>query len=152
MAINLPKLNLPQFDFKFDESGNCLKIFDEFRKKYLVLTPEEWVRQNFVKFLVFERKYPPGLLKLEHKIKLDRVWKRCDIIIFDKSLKPHLIVECKATEVNISQNTINQIGLYNSKLKVKYLVATNGLQHICLQSDYSNNSFFFKNDIPFCEI
>jgi hypothetical protein len=152
MAINLTELNLPHYDFRIDDSGYSLKIFDEFRKKYLVLTPEEWVRQNFVKFLIFERRYPVGLLKLEHKIKLERVWKRCDIIIFDKSLNPHLIVECKAPEINISQNTFNQIGLYNSKLKVKYLIATNGLQHICLQSDYKNNSFMFLKDIPFSEI
>ena len=152
MAISFQKLDLPQFEFRIEADGDSLKIFDEFRKKYLVLTPEEWVRQNFVKFLVYNRKYPVGLLKLEHKIKLDRVWKRCDIIIFDKSLNPHLIVECKAPEINISQETFNQIGLYNSKLKVKYLIATNGLKHICLQSDYTKNSFMFLKDIPFCEI
>jgi hypothetical protein len=152
MEINLPLLDLPQYDFKIDSSSDSLKILDEFRNKYLVLTPEEWVRQNFVKFLVYEKKYPKGLLKLEHKIKLDKVWKRCDIIFFDKSLNPHLIVECKAPIIDISQETFNQIGLYNSKLKFKYLIATNGLKHICLQADYKNNSYICLKDIPFSEI
>ena len=123
-------------------------IFDEVRKKYLLLTPEEWVRQNFIHYLNKEKKYPLGLMGVEQMVKYDSLKTRADIVIYNLEGKPNVIVECKAPEVKITQDTFNQIAKYNSQLKVKYLIVTNGMKHFCCQMDYENNKITFLEDLP----
>ncbi len=146
---NLPKLNLPEFQFKFreDELGFA-EIFDNFRKRYIKLTPEEWVRQNFAMYLVHYKGYPQSRIKLEKSIKIGDSNKRCDIVYFDKNLCPEIIIECKSTDISLSNRTFSQIAMYNSLLKVKYLIATNGFTHYVSKIDYENNKFEFINYIP----
>ena len=142
------ELNLPTYPFKFKEVGGKIQIFDNFRKKYVVLTPEEWVRQNFVQFLVTEKKYSPALIVLEKSLKYNELQKRADVLIYDKNGQPFLMVECKAPEVKISQDTFDQLARYNMSFKVSYLVVTNGLDHFCCQMDYTTNSYRFLEEIP----
>ena len=123
-------------------------IFDEVRKKYLLLNPEEWVRQNFIHYLNKEKKYPLGLMGVEQMVKYDSLKTRADIVIYNLEGKPNVIVECKAPEVKITQDTFNQIAKYNSQLKVKYLIVTNGMKHFCCQMDYENNKITFLEDVP----
>ncbi|MBT5858815.1 MAG: type I restriction enzyme HsdR N-terminal domain-containing protein [Flavobacteriales bacterium] len=123
-------------------------IFDDVRKKYLLLTPEEWVRQNFIHYLNKEKKYPLGLMGVEQMVKYNSLKTRADIVIYNLEGKPNVIVECKAPEVKITQDTFNQIAKYNSQLKVKYLIVTNGMKHFCCQMDYENNKITFLEDVP----
>ena len=123
-------------------------IFDVVRKKYLLLTPEEWVRQNFIHYLNKEKKYPLGLMGVEQMVKYNSLKTRADIVIYNLEGKPNVIVECKAPEVKITQDTFNQIAKYNSQLKVKYLIVTNGMKHFCCQMDYENNKITFLEDVP----
>ena len=123
-------------------------IFDDVRKKYLLLTPEEWVRQNFIHYLNKEKKYPLGLMGVEQMVKYNSLKTRADIVIYNLEGKPNVIVECKAPEVKITQDTFNQIAKYNSQLKVKYLIVTNGMKHFCCQMDYENNKIIFLEDVP----
>ncbi|MBE2190436.1 MAG: type I restriction enzyme HsdR N-terminal domain-containing protein [Desulfobulbaceae bacterium] len=129
MYVELERLNLPNFQFKFDDSDGILKIYDTIRNKFIVLTPEEWVRQNFVRYLNETLCYPKSRTKIEHNLKYGELNKRCDIIIYDKSAKPHIIVECKAYSIKLSQLTVNQLATYNSQLGSKYLCITNGIEH-----------------------
>jgi hypothetical protein len=146
---NLPRLNLPEFKFKFreDEFSNA-EIYDNFRKRYIKLTPEEWVRQNFVMYLVNYKGYPQSRIKLEKSLKIGDSLKRCDIVYFNKSLTPEIIIECKAADVPLTNRTFSQIAMYNSLLKVKYLIATNGLVHYVSKIDYLENKFEFVDYIP----
>ncbi len=123
-------------------------IFDEVRKKYLLLNPEEWVRQNFIHYLNKEKRYPLGLMGVEQMVKYNSLKTRADIVIYNLEGKPNVIVECKAPEVKINQDTFNQIAKYNSQLKVKYLIVTNGMKHFCCQMDYENNKITFLEDVP----
>lgn len=144
----MQELNLPKYQFKIKEAGGKIQIFDAFRKKYVVLTPEEWVRQNFLNYLVTEKKYAASLIALEAGLKYNELLKRADILIYDKQGNPFLLVECKAPEVKISQDTFDQVARYNMTFKVTYLVVTNGLDHFCCKMDYSNNSYQFLEEIP----
>ncbi len=141
-------LNLPEYNFKLRQNGTQKEIFDAFRKKYVVLTPEEWVRQNIVQFLVQERKFPASLIAVEIGLKYNQLQKRADVLVYDKSGAPYLLVECKAPEVKITQETFHQIARYNMTFKVKYLVVTNGLNHFCCVMDYENNTFSYLETIP----
>jgi hypothetical protein len=140
--MNLTKLNLPEYNFKFKEN----LIFDEIRKKYIVLTPEEWVRQNIIKFLIKNLNYPAHLIGIEKQIKVFGTIKRPDIIIFDKKLEPIMIVECKKTNIKITEKTLNQTINYFIELKPKYFLLTNGIRHYCCK--ITNNSCFFLKQIP----
>ena len=145
---NMQKLNLPSYNFKIRKKNNNYEIFDSIRKQYVSLSPEEWVRQNFIRFLVEEKQYPEMLIAVEKSIKLNRMTRRPDIVIYDKTIKARLIVECKAPSVKITQNTVDQIVRYNMTLKVGYLVVTNGLIHYCIQINYKENKYNFINEIP----
>ena len=145
----MQKLNLPSYNFKIRKNNNNYEIFDSIRKQYVSLNPEEWVRQNFIRFLVEEKQYPEMLIAVEKSIKLNRMIRRPDIVIYDKTTKAKLIVECKAPSVKITQNTVDQIVRYNMTLKVDYLVVTNGLNHYCIQINYKENKYNFINEIPF---
>tara|TARA_R110002126_G_scaffold142546_3_gene288409 strand:- start:752 stop:1195 length:444 start_codon:yes stop_codon:yes gene_type:complete len=142
------KLNLPTYNFKLKSSENKTLIFDNLRKKYMVLTPEEWVRQNFVSFLINEKKYPISLIALEKQLTINNRKKRTDILIFDKNGKHHIIVECKAPQIKITQDTFDQIARYNLKLQAKYLIVTNGLQHFYCKMDFVNETYIFLKEIP----
>jgi len=143
-------LNLPSYPFKLSQKEAVVFIFDELRKKNLILTPEEWVRQHFVQYLICEKKYPKILIKLEGGLKLNKLQKRTDILIFDRVGKPCILVECKATSVKIDQKVFDQATRYNMVHKVKYLVVSNGLQHYCCVLNYDNNSYQFLKELPEC--
>ena len=144
-------LNLPQYDFRIEGSEGQLSIFDPIRKKYVALTPEEWVRQHFIQFLIHEKNLPSGLILLEKTLVYNKMKRRPDIVAHDRQGKPILIVECKAPEVKITQETFDQIARYNSVLKVPYLIVTNGMKHYCCLMDYSLGKYFFLKDIPMYE-
>lgn len=144
----MQKLNLPTYNFKLKSSENKTLIFDNLRKKYFVLTPEEWVRQNFVCFLIDKKNYPTSLIALEKQLIINNRKKRTDILIFDKDGKHHIIVECKAPNVKINQDTFDQIARYNLKLKANYLIVTNGLEHFYCKMDFENKTYIFLKEIP----
>ncbi len=141
-------LNLPSYKFRFKNNEKHTLIFDELRKKYMILTPEEWVRQNFVKFLINEKNYPVSLIAIEKQLTINNLKKRTDILIFSKDGLPNVIVECKAPHIKITQDTFDQIARYNLKLKANYLVVTNGLQHYYCQLNTNEQSYIFLKDIP----
>ena len=144
----MQKLNLPTFPFKIKSNENHTLIFDNLRKKYFVLTPEEWVRQHYVQFLMTYKKYPASLIALEKQLLINHRKKRTDIVIYDKAGTPNIIVECKAPHIEISQATFDQIARYNLKLKATYLVLTNGIQHYYCKMDFNNETYIFLYDIP----
>ena len=144
----MQKLNLPTYQFKLKSNENKTLIFDNLRKKYVVLTPEEWVRQHFVEFLIQEKKYPVSLIAIEKQLTINNRKKRTDILIFNSDGKPDIIVECKAPSIKITQDTFDQIARYNLKLKANYLVVTNGLQHYFCQLDTENETYVFLQEIP----
>ena len=141
-------LNLPPYPFKLHQKDDVILVFDELRKKDLVLTPEEWVRQHFVHFLILQKKYPKTLIKLEGGLKLNKLQKRTDILIFDKTGIPSVLVECKASSVKITQDVFDQIARYNMVHKVKYLAVSNGLHHYYCMMDYENNCYQFIEELP----
>jgi hypothetical protein len=141
-------LNLPFYKFNIKISENKRLIFDQLRKKYVVLTPEEWVRQHFISYLLSEKKYPASLIAIEKELKINGLKKRTDILIFNKKGFPNIIVECKAPSVPITQNTFDQIARYNLKLNASFLIVTNGLQHFYCQMDHENQQYVFLKDIP----
>jgi type I site-specific restriction endonuclease len=144
----MQKLNLPSYPFKLKSNENKTLIFDNFRKKYVVLTPEEWVRQHFAQYLVQEKKYPMSLIALEKQLSISGLKKRTDIVVYNNTGMPEVIIECKAPEVTINQATFDQIARYNLKLQATYLIVTNGLEHYFCKMDYENESYLFLKDIP----
>ena len=144
----LQTLNLPSYSFTIKEENKKTKIFDEIRKKYLVLTPEEWVRQNVIKYLVEEKGYPKGLIAIEKGLSLNGLKKRTDILIYDKNGAPVLMVECKAPSIKINQDTFDQIGRYNINFKLPYLFVTNGMQHYIAKVDFEEERFSFLKEVP----
>lgn len=144
----MQQLNLPDYREYLQINPGNKTIFDRFRKKHVVLTPEEWVRQNFLLYMMHELNYPQGLLAVEYALELNGLSRRCDILSFDKTGTPRLIVECKAASVKITQKTFTQIATYNLKLKVDFLIVTNGLNHYCCLMDYKNNSYQFLEELP----
>jgi predicted type IV restriction endonuclease len=126
----LIKLNFPNYSFRFKNSENKMAIFDEIRKKFVVLTPEEWVRQHVVQYLLLEKKYPKSLINVEKLVKVNGLNKRYDIVVFQPNGEIFLLIECKAPEVPISQQTFDQIARYNLQLNAQFLMVTNGLNTI----------------------
>lgn len=144
----MTNLNLPKYSFRIKNKENKLYIFDKIRKKDLVLTEEEWVRQNFVSYLHIEKKYPLSLIAIEKQCKVNETIKRTDIVVFDKTGSPDIIVECKAPQVKINQDTFDQIARYNMKLNANFLILTNGLQHYYCQMDHKEMRYQFLKEIP----
>jgi hypothetical protein len=144
----MQKLNLPNYKFRVKSNENKTLIFDNLRKKYMVLTPEEWVRQHFVQFLIQEKKYPVSLIALEKQLTINNRKKRTDILVFNKEGYPEIIVECKAPKIKITQATFDQIARYNLKLKANFLVVTNGLEHFYCKMDFEKETYIFLKDIP----
>lgn len=143
----MKKLNLPGYKFKIRESDNERFIFDKFRKKELVLTPEEWVRQNLLRFLIDEKKYPEGLVSIEAGLKLNTLNKRYDALVYSRQGEPLVLIECKAPEVTISQKVFEQILAYNKTINAPFLLVSNGMKHYFLRKD-KNNTFKFMPDMP----
>lgn len=141
-------LNLPSYSFKLKESSGKVQILDELRKKYVVLTPEEWVRQHIVQYLIREKKYPSSLIAIEIGLKYNQLQKRADVLVYDRQGAPLLLIECKAPEVKITQDVFHQIAVYNMSFKVKYLLVTNGMDHFICEMDYTSNSYQFLKEIP----
>jgi len=144
----MQKLNLPEYSFKIKTTEGKSYLFDSLRKKYVRLTPEEWVRQNFVQFLIVEKKYSVSLIIIEAGVIVNKNSQRADLVVYDRSGNPALVAEFKAPEVKISQQTFDQIVRYNMKLRVKFLIVSNGLEHFCCQINYLDNSYAFLTEIP----
>jgi len=142
------KLNLPEYSFRTKIEDGKQFIFDSIRKKYIVLTPEEWVRQNFIQYLKNEKKYPENLMAVEKQIKVNGKQRRFDLLIYSRNGQPLLIVEFKAPNVKITQDAFDQVVRYNMALRVEKVLVSNGLQHFACQIDYIKNSFVYLPEIP----
>ena len=147
------ELNLPQYETKIIENDGKRCIFDNLRRCYVALTPEEWVRQHFVHLLLEHRNYPATLMGNEVALTLNGTKRRCDTVVYDRNLKPRIIIEYKAPTVKINKEVFAQIARYNLVLKVDYLIVSNGIQHYCCRMDYTKNSFEFIANIPdYCSL
>jgi hypothetical protein len=142
------ELNLPVFSFRIKEEKSKSFIYDEFRKKYVTLTPEEWVRQHIAHYLKTDLHYPPGRISVEMPVKVKNRQKRCDVVVFGDKGEPLLVVECKSYEVKLNQQVVDQVSLYNFSLQVDYLVITNGMDHYCLRLNRSHGGYAFIERIP----
>lgn len=141
-------LNLPTYLFRIKLREGKKVIFDAWRRKWVSLTPEEWVRQNFARYLTEDKHFPSLRLGVEYSLNLNQQSFRADLIFFSRNGEPVMIVECKAPEVKISQQVFDQIVRYNMKLKVKYLTVTNGVNHYCCIIDRQNLTYSFLEEIP----
>lgn len=144
----LQPLNFPKFMFRFKNSENKISIFDTIRKRFVILQPEEWVRQHCVEFLLKEKKYPKPHINVEKELVVNGMKKRYDIVVFNPDGTIYLVVECKAPSIVINQDTFDQIARYNLSLNATYLMVTNGLNHYYCQMDFENERYQFMKDIP----
>ncbi len=144
----MQQLNLPDYSFKIKSERQRKYIFDNIRRRWVVLTPEEWVRQNLIAYLIAEKNYLASLIAVEMPLKINRMEKRADIVLFSKQGTPLIIIECKSPGVKISQKVFDQAALYNMDMKVEYLVVSNGLVHYCAKLDHSNRTWKFLEKIP----
>lgn len=142
------QLNLPDYPIRLSGTQEHPSIFDILRRKYVALTPEEWVRQHFIHFLINQKNYPATLLANEIKLRVGNKTLRADSVLYDRELRPRMIVEYKASHIPITQKVFDQISAYNMLLHVDYLVVSNGLQHYCCKMDYDNQKYLFLEDIP----
>ena len=142
------ELNLPPFDKKVMQKEGKPFILDVIRRQYVALTPEEWVRQHFVHFLINHKGFPHSLMANEVQLKLNGMSRRCDTVVYDRTLRPRVIVEYKAPTVNITQQVFDQICRYNMVLQVDYLIVSNGLSHYCCKVDYATRSYTFLREVP----
>lgn len=142
------KLNLPAYNFSFKNKENKTLIFDSIRKKYVVCTPEEWVRQHFVMYLNEVKNYPKTLIAIEKQLMINNVKKRFDIVVFNQQLQPHILIECKAPTIAITQQSFDQVLQYNFKINANYILITNGLQHICCVVNTVDKSYNFLTEVP----
>jgi len=144
----MQKLNLPEYDIRQRSEGGQQYIFDQFRKKYVVLTPEEEVRQRFARYLVDRMGYPGSLMQTEVTLKWNEMTRRCDILVHKPAGVPALLVECKAPGVAITRGTFDQAARYNMAFRLRYLMVTNGLKHYCCYLDFENQQVQFLDGIP----
>ena len=142
------QLNLPEYNFRIKKQDDKFLIFDSQRKRYVSLTPEEWVRQHFVRFLIEVKGYPAALLAVEKQLTLNGLKKRCDAILFDKEGQPFMIIEFKAPNVAVTQATFDQVAVYNAKLKVSFFIISNGLEHYCCKVNTETARYEFFPEIP----
>jgi hypothetical protein len=141
-------LNLPTYSFTVKSEEGRSYIFDSFRKKYVLLTPEEWVRQHFLQYLVESLGYPASLIAVEKEFRFNRMKKRTDILVHNRQGEPVLLVECKSPSVSVSADVFDQIGLYNLTYKVPWLIVTNGMKHYCCQLNEETGDYEFIDSIP----
>ena len=140
------KLNLPLFEFKIKKENNNTIIFDKIRKKWIILTPEEWVRQNFISYIL-NKNYPKSLINCEKVFYINKVSKRYDIVVYDSSGDVEILVECKSYDVNLIKEHFDQVMRYNLELKSKYVIVTNGLRHFYFEFDESEKIYKQKGDL-----
>ncbi|WAC03932.1 type I restriction enzyme HsdR N-terminal domain-containing protein [Lacinutrix neustonica] len=141
-------LNFPKYSFRFKNSENKVSIFDAIRKKFVILQPEEWVRQHCVHYLMEEKNYPKSLINVEKELVINDLKKRYDIVVFNPNGSIHIIVECKAPKIIINQDTFDQVARYNLALNASYLMVTNGLNHYYCVMDFNAEKYDFLKDIP----
>ncbi|MCP4976388.1 MAG: type I restriction enzyme HsdR N-terminal domain-containing protein [Maribacter sp.] len=144
----MQQLNFPAYDFRFKNSKNKVHIFDTIRKKFVILQPEEWVRQNVVQFLIHEKNYPKSLINVEKQLTVNSMKKRYDIVVFDPYGNITVLVECKSPKITITQQTFDQIASYNMQIKAEFLMVTNGLKHFYCKLDYGKEKYTFLEQIP----
>ena len=142
------QLNLPSFDFKLKKSDKKYLIYDQWRKKFVALTPEEWVRQHFLHFLVNNLHFPAGLLAVEQILEVNGMQKRCDAIAYTPAAEPLAIIELKAPHVELSQEVFDQVAIYNSRLQVDCFFISNGLEHYACHTDHGSTSYQFYRQLP----
>ena len=140
------KLNLPLFEFKIKKENNNTIIFDKIRKKWIILTPEEWVRQNFISYIL-DKNYPKSLINCEKVFYINKVSKRYDIVVYDSSGNVEILVECKSYDVNLIKDHFDQVMRYNLELKSKYVIVSNGLKHFYFEFDESEKIYKQKKDL-----
>ncbi len=144
----MQKLNFPKYNFRFKSNENKTLIFDIIRKKFVILTPEEWVRQHTLHYLIYDKKYPVSHINVEKQLLLNDTVKRYDIITFKNDGEVHIIIECKAPSIIINQLTFDQIARYNLALNSDILMVTNGLTHYFCKMDFENKKYLFLHDLP----
>ncbi len=144
----MESLNLPSFEHRLIQREGRTMIFDVFRKMYVVLSPEEWVRQHFLMWLVNQQGYPAGLIAVEKPLKYNQLQKRADAVVYNKNGHPLMLIECKAPGIKISQKTFEQAATYNFIFQTKFLVLTNGLEHYCCKIDLQNKEVKFLESVP----
>ncbi len=141
-------LNFPAYQLQLKKKDDKLYIFDVIRKKYYLLTPEEWVRQHTLHYLIYDKKYPKNLIAVEKQLLINQTKRRFDIVVFNREMQPHILVECKAPKISISQATFDQANQYNWLLKAPFLFLTNGKKHIFCEINFSQNNFKFLQELP----
>ena len=144
----MQQLNLPPYEIKIRETDGRRTILDILRRKYVALTPEAWVRQHFVHFLIEQKGYPATLLANEVQLNVGNKLLRADSVLYGSDLHPRMIIEYKAPTVSITQKVFDQISVYNMLLKVDYLVVSNGINHYVCKMNYENQKYFFLREIP----
>ncbi|NNE31833.1 MAG: type I restriction enzyme HsdR N-terminal domain-containing protein [Winogradskyella sp.] len=144
----MQNLNFPKFEYRFKSTENKVSIFDVIRKKFIILQPEEWVRQHCVHYLINDKNYPKSLINVEKELNLNGLKKRYDIVVFNTDGSIHLVVECKAHNVAINQSTFDQIARYNLALNASYLMVTNGLNHYYCEMDTRAKHYKFLRSLP----
>jgi len=149
--VELPELNLPKYEHQIKNKEGKLFIYDISRKKMVVLTPEEWVRQHFVMFMINELKYPKSLIKIESGIGYNQLQKRSDIKVYDRNGDPFAIVECKASKIAITKKTFDQVATYNKTFQAPYVMVTNGMEHFCSEINFEENTSKFMKGFPVYE-
>jgi Type I restriction enzyme R protein N terminus (HSDR_N) len=141
-------LNLPAYDYVLKKESGKVFILDIIRKKYIVLTPEEWVRQHFIHYLLTVLSYPKALIKVEGGLSFNGLQKRSDIVVFNREGNPWMVIECKSPDQKLSQQTLQQASVYNHTLRAKYLAVTNGLIHICCGVDWAAGKTAVLDEMP----
>ena len=144
----MSQLNLPEYDFRIKKQNEKLFIFDTQRKRYVSLTPEEWVRQHLISYLTFIKNYPISIIGVEKQLMLNKLPKRFDLVVFGRNANPFLLVECKAPGVEITEKTFDQAARYNMLLKAEYFLISNGMEHYTCRIDYENKQYVFIEEIP----
>jgi hypothetical protein len=145
----MEKLNLPLYTFRITKNkDNKVMIFDPLRKKDIPLTPEEWVRQNILKFLIDDRGFPNSLISVEAGLRVNRFLRRYDALVYSRDKQPLMLIECKAPGIQVNQDTFDQITIYNQNFKAPYMLVTNGLKHYCCKLDVNNKKYVFFENVP----
>jgi hypothetical protein len=144
----MQKLNFYSYSFRFKNSENKVSIFDEIRKKFIILTPEEWVRQHVIQFLLEEKKYPISHINVEKILKVNGLRKRYDVVVYNPDGSIYILIECKAPAIKIAQATFDQIARYNMTMNAQFLMVTNGLNHYFCQMDFENEKYQFLAELP----
>lgn len=147
----LQKITIPKFEYKTKVENDDLYIFDIIRKKYILLTPEEWVRQGLIHYLINDFNYPKGMMQVETGLKYDHRQKRSDILVYDRNTNPFLLIECKSMEVSLGQNTLEQVSQYNLSIQAKYIMISNGLEFSVFLFDKEKREYATINKIPIFE-